>query len=133
MERELTPWEEVKKLYGDKFNADEHLVDYIAVSDILKLCVSGLSNTTISRIMDLDCIYIERVNFSFLGFLGWQLDLDLSPWKIFKSVNGDRLVFEKQIWDLTELLNDDIIDLAYRVCSIYSSIRKEIDEFYECN
>jgi hypothetical protein len=76
-------------------------------------------------------LYVAEVLYDHLGFRGWTSDLDVSPWRIFCKNAGIRFAFEKEIADLTNLVTNDIIDLAYRICSIYESIRKEIEYFYE--
>ena len=124
-------WLVIQNLYKERYGIEPHLVDYVAVNDILKLCASGLSNKHICKSLDQSPIYVAQVLFHFLGFNGWDSDLDLSPWNVYNRVSGNKLAFEKEILDLTNLLNDDIIDLAYRVCSIYASIRKEMEKFYE--
>lgn len=128
---ETNTWELIKDIYKENFSVDGKVIDYIAINDILLQCVSGLSNKKISFSTDLDLPYVEATLFSYLGFSGWKKDLDLSPWYVYQSVYGNRMAFEKKIYDLTKLLNDDIIDLAYRICAIYDSIKKEIDKFYE--
>lgn len=128
---EHTGWDLIKKLYEDNFDVNGHVIDYVAVNDILKFCVSGFSNEKISGLLKLDQAYVHKVIYNFLGFYGWEADLDLSPWRIFCRVNGSKFAFAKEIEVLTNLVNDDIIELAFRICSIYNSIRGEIEAFYE--
>ena len=128
---ESNAWDLIKKIYKKNFDISGSLVDYVAINDILLQCVSGLANEKISFSTDLDLEYVEATLYSYLGFSGWDCDLDLSPWYVYQSVSGNKFAFEKKINDLTKLLKDDIIDLAYRVCSIYESIQKEIEKFYE--
>jgi hypothetical protein len=128
---ETTTWDLIKEIYEKNFNVEGTVIDYIAINDILLQCVSGLSNKKISFSTDVDLQYVEATLFTYLGFSGWKQDLDLSPWYVYQSVYGSRFAFEKKINDLTKLVNDDIIDLAYRICSIYDSIKKEIEKFYE--
>ena len=131
MEETRTEWDAVKQLYKDKFGVEGHLVDYVAVNEILRMCVSGISNERICQSLGLDGVYVSGVIWDYLGFHGWALDLDLDPWRIFCSVTGNKWAFAKKIEDLTELLNNDIIEVAYRICSIYNSIQGEIEKFYE--
>lgn len=124
-------WEAIKQIYEEKFGVSGIQVDYIAVNEILKLTVSGISNEKISNFVGCDTEYISSTNHSFLGFKGWNRDLDINPWNIFCRIHGNKMAFEKEIWDLTNLLDSGTIDLAYRLCSIYNNIRKEINDFYE--
>lgn len=128
---EENTWDLIKKIYEDNFGIKGNIVDYVAVNDILLQCVSGMSNEKICFTLDVEPVYLTKVLFNFLGFMGWARDLDISPWHIYNRSAGSKLVFEKKIGDLTNLLNDDIIELAFRVCAIYASIRKDMESFYE--
>ena len=128
---EENTWDLIKKIYKDNFGIDGNIVDYVAVNDILLQCVSGISNEKICYKLDVEPLYLTKVLFNFLGFRGWARDLDISPWHIYNRSAGSKLVFEKKIGDLTNLLNDDIIEFAFRVCAIYASIRKDMESFYE--
>ena len=122
---------ELLQLVGFRLGKEEFAVDILNVNEILKMCVSGISNAKIAHTTDSDWVYIQSTIFDHLGFSGWTVDLDVSPWRIYCKNAGIKFAYEKEIHDLTKLLDDDIIDVAYRVCSIYSSIRNEMEIFYE--
>lgn len=126
-------WDVIKKIYENKFGVSGKQVDYVAVNEILKMCVSGISNAKIGYSLDQEVNYVSEVIYDHLGFNGWETDLDISPWRIYCKNAGVKFAFESEIQNLTNLLNSGIIDLAYRICSIYESIRKEIEYFYECS
>lgn len=86
-----------------------------SVQNLLLYAVSGFSNKTVAVMVGLDEEYVEKACQSFLGFDGWEEDLDYNPWYKYK----------KDL--LTEEENSDII----MICLRYKTYRKELDDYYE--
>ena len=120
-------WGQIRKLYSEAYNMPERVVDILSVQEYLLGCASGLSSLKIADFDEKEKIYVETILFEFIGFRGWEYDLDLNPWHVYRSCYGNRDCFSKKIWDLTNLLSYGTIDLAYRICKIYDELRKEID------
>lgn len=132
MTRNLRPnWNGIKQFYEDHFDIPQRVLDYVAVQRILLLCASGMSNKSISKQLDMTEHYIEDVLNEFIDFGGWDEDLDLNPWFIYKQDIHNQSAFETKIRVLTDLIKNDIIVQAYYVCSKYNYIRKQVEEYYE--
>ena len=123
-------WIEFKKLYRSMFHANDRVVDLIAVYEILLFSVSGRSNLSISRYLDMDIDYVSDVLQEFLKFQGFEYDLDINPSCVFDRVtNFDEFVEDIKL--ISPLSFDKEMILWYSVCNKFDSIRKEIDNFYE--
>lgn len=102
----------------------------MAVDSILRNSVSGISNAKIAYTLNLDENYIKGTLIEFLGFEGWEEDLDLNPWFVYRRAGGKES-FEFEIKTLTKATKYDIIELMFNICERYARIRKEIDEHYK--
>ena len=109
-------------------NIDEKFFEYLtkkgfnerwfylaSVQNLLLYVMNGFSNKNVSDIIGLEEEYIQKVCQYFLGFDGWEEDLDYSPWYKYKN---DLLTKEE---------NSDIIV----VCEKYQDYKKELDDYYE--
>ena len=122
-------WQDIKRWISLKSDVPEIVIDYISVSNILKLCVNGLSNDKIAYFNDTSIKYVESILFRYLGFKGWTFDLDLNPWRIYQTSLGNYELYEMKIWSLTNIINCDIIHLSYNLCKKYENIREEIEQY----
>jgi hypothetical protein len=122
-------WAEIRGLLSESSNTPELVIDYMAVINILQMCVRGLANLKIARFNGMDEEMVRRTIFQFLGFNGWKFDLDLDPWRMFVVTNGNFESYKLQILSLTNLLNCDIIQLSYKLCKKYEQIREEIKQY----
>lgn len=86
-----------------------------SVQNLLLYVASGFSNDKVGTMIGLDETYVRKVCEHFLGFGGWEKDLDYSPWHKFRN---DLLTLEE---------NSDII----AVCERYKNYRKELDDYYD--
>lgn len=123
-------WLKIKDILKGLLGVPEQVLDYVAVEEILKLCASGLSNETISRQLNMDEFYVEDVLDEFFEFDGWEVDLDVNPWFIYKKDVRNQSAFEYRVNTLTDLMDDLKMKEAYHVCSMYQRIREEIDKYY---
>jgi len=123
-------WKDIRNWISVKSSIPEIIIDYISVLNVLKLCVHGLSNAKIAYFSDISEEAVEDILFKYYGFKGWLIDLDLNPWRIYQTTQGNYELYEMNIWSLTNLLNYDIIGLSYKICKKYEVIREEI-EYYD--
>lgn len=106
--------------------------DFIAVKDILRLCVSGLSNKTIANELDTTVDYVKDVLQHYMEFEGWEEDADFNPYFIYKKSNDNFIAFCQELRNIspvTDLL--DIPLMMFRMSKIYDKIIEKITEFYE--
>jgi len=124
-------WNEVVNFYEEKLGIPQHIVNYLAVDEALRLCVSGLNNGKIASLLRYEYqSYVDDITREFLDFAGWYRDLDVNPWHIYRR-QKDYYGFRTEYSLLTKVDNYDIIDKAYDLCKKYEIIRKEIDKYYE--
>lgn len=123
----MPDWYFIRSFIKRKFNIDETIVDYIAVIDILELCVAGKSNTSICRILDLDKEYLDEVLTDYLSFKGLETDLDFYPIIVYEKARGSQNTFETLCYTLDYFEN---LDELYNACMSYLEVKKEVDKFY---
>jgi len=75
-------WKVIKQFYLDNFDIPGDLVDLLSDNDILTMCVSGSSNSSISRILDIDEDSVKNVIVAIFGFDGWVADLSFNPLRV---------------------------------------------------
>jgi hypothetical protein len=129
---ELTVWDLVKKYYQDTFNVPPRYLDLAACIDILRLCVEGYGNLTISRRLKLPVDYIEDVLYDFLNFYGWDADLDISPIAIYNLSANDFEYYRQRFLMLSPFYyNDRLIKKSFKVCQRYKELLKELEDLYD--
>jgi hypothetical protein len=122
-------WTQTRKLLSDARDMPELVVDYIATVGIIKQCAYGLGNMKIAYFNDLEVEQVESILFQFLGFKGWLLDLDINPWHIYQTTQGNHELYEIRILSLTNLVDYDILRLSYKTCKTYERIKEEINKY----
>ena len=125
-------WEDIKRFYVETFGVDAKLVDLVAMSDILILSVSGSSNDSISRFLNIDQEVVKEILDTVLDFDGWKEDLNLNPYSIYINLfNNDQLTsadFLKEVLAVDNVQKASQVQDMYRICSIYCSIERRIDQ-----
>ena len=121
-------WEEILKIYKEKFNIEPEVVDMVACSEILRQSCEGLSNETIKILTEYEPDYIRDILKLYFHFEGFESDLDFSPIGTYDHVDGDTYEFLLKV----NLLNKSKISTEnlYEICKRYSQIRKEIENKY---
>ncbi len=127
-----TRWNIIREFYSKNFNIPEDLVDLVASNDIILMCVSGSSNSSISRILDIDEDSIKDILSTVLDFNGWEYDLQLNPYRVFNDLaNKGKTLFqpfqEELISSFGPLLVDEDIKTMFRICRIYSKLELLLD------
>lgn len=122
-------WRDVKEILQDLVGIPNEVLDYIAVQEVLKLCASGRGNTAIARQLGLEVKVVSDIVKEFFNFDGWDDDLDINPWFLYRKDPYNQSGFEYRIRTLTKLIEDDIITLAYHACSVYGRILEEIEKY----
>ena len=106
------------------------ILNYITVSDILLGCVTGLSNSTISKKYNCSDEYIVGVLNEFLDFKGWTNDLDINIYFMYNNADKNLNAFRLLVTTITPLINDKEINISYNICKKYDIIIKEVNKFY---
>ena len=77
-------WIQLKKFYKTQFNLNGEVLEMLADYDILLLCISGLSNLSISKFLDITVREVRKIIMKNLHFLGWEEDLKWNPYYFYR-------------------------------------------------
>jgi len=129
-------WNEIKQFYMNSFGISPELVDLLADNDILVMCVSGSSNATISRNLDIEIESINTIILTILDFTGWKYDMGINPLSIYNDLafvnnKGGYPLFKE--FDAVITKKDPSIGekdrkTMFRVCKLYDSISSRLDK-----
>lgn len=125
-------WEIVKDFYVTTFSVPEELVDLVASSDVLLMCVSGACNESISNTLSIDVDIVGEILSTVLDFDGWDEDLNLNPYFVYNSMKSstgfgvDSFIHDVSITNKEYTTSQ--IETMYRVCSIFSQIEGRIEK-----
>ena len=129
-------WNEIKQFYMNSFGISPELVDLLADNDILVMCVSGSSNATISRNLDIEIESINTIILTILDFTGWKYDMGINPLSIYndlafvKNKGGYPLFkeFDAVITKKDPSIGEKDRKTMFRVCKLYDSISSRLDK-----
>jgi hypothetical protein len=124
-------WQDIQKLYEEKFNIPPRIIDLVACDDILLLSVSVLSNETISNQTGYDLIYVTSVIKTFLEFDGWEHDLDINPFFVY---NKDKTYdfYAINVTTVSAITTAKQKETSYCLCKRFDNLRKEVNNYYDC-
>jgi len=77
-------WKNLKDFYKNCFKIDGKVMEMLADYDVVLLCVSGLSNKTISNFLGICTSEVRKIIMKNLHFLGWEDDLDWNPYYFYR-------------------------------------------------
>lgn len=129
-------WETVKEFYKENFGIDGWVVEVYANLDILTLCVSGSSNESIVKFLEIPIEDVKRVIKETFEFEGWDTDLPINPYKIFESNLGSpqddlAIKFKEDVESALKpyilFRNLDAIGL-YRLCKTLHDLERQIKD-----
>lgn len=116
-------WKTIQEFYKEHFGTDMWLIEMLANRDILLLCASGASNTTISTFLDIPVDEIQLVLKEAFEFAGWDVDLPINPYKEVQAYgNFDR----EDLCKYPELKDIDQQEL-YNLCLTMKDIEERLD------
>lgn len=123
-------WGIVTKFYKEKFQIDSDVVTLLSELDILLLCVSGSSNSSIATFLELEPNEVSATIRKYFSFDGWEQDLCLNPIGCYRSL--DELSFDKFVLAVGEKCtgsyNLDMVSKMYSVCATYTRLEEVINE-----
>lgn len=126
--KELTYWDVIKNYYKIMFNIPPLYIEYIACYPILIDCVTGYSNSSIARRHKLPETYVRDVIIDFLGFLGWEEDLDVNPYAIYKKTNRNFEFFNQELLINSAYLTQEDIKFIFKICNQFHKLKSWADE-----
>jgi hypothetical protein len=120
-------WINFKKNYSELFKVDDRILDLIAVEPILQFVVSGFSNSRVASLLELDEDYVKEVSQEFLDFSGNTEELEENPLYYYRQITSP-----ENIQHVVDELGLDIEQKVwYTRCTVYTEIRRKVDEFYD--
>ena len=124
-------WEFTKDFYEKELGIPKEIVEYLAVIDVISLVASGHSNKTISNTLDrMSEDYIKSICEKFLSFGGWEQDLDVNTYFVYKNTGKTFDSFHVQVESITPFFTEAIIAKAFEVCKKFDFMKKEIGKHY---
>jgi len=123
-------WKEITDIYEELFNIPRHIIEYVAVHDSLLLCTSGKSNKSVAELQGTTEDLVEGDCVEFLGFDGWNEDLDVNPLFIYHSVFGNYTKFIGRCDLESSKMTLEQIEQSFVVCKAFVEMEKQIDDYY---
>lgn len=122
MDNKLETWNQVKQFYKDKFDIEGSMVELATNFDIIKMCATGASNKTIADFLEIDEQLVTNIIDKYLGFVGWEVDLEFSPYKVYKDNN-----FTSNT-NLSEFMEKGLIEYTFKMVSTVVELERLLDE-----
>lgn len=130
-------WDYVKDFYKECFGIQGWVVELYANLDILQLCASGASNTSIVNFSDLDLEDVVEVLLTTFKFKGWEQDLPVNPYKIYNELfiklgdEGRQYLEGTFKYSLKNTLglypqSPQDVDVIYEICKTMKEIEERI-------
>lgn len=126
----LNNWKDVIEFYKEHLGIPAHIVEFLASYDILHLCCTGISNETISEILDIDLDEIKNVVKEKLNFIGWYRDLDINPLFVYNSTNGNQELYTASVMAVQGAMDKIYVNKSFMICKKFEKIEKEINKYY---
>ena len=126
-----TLWDYIKDIYSRKFNIPPLITDFIAVERIVYKSASGYSNRRISFAINESMEYIRQVLEDFIGFSGWDNDLDFNPLALYNRNKDNYDEYMREVSMISSITSDFYTSLTYKVCERYTKMKERIKEYYD--
>lgn len=124
-------WEFTKDFYEKELGIPKEIVEYIAIIDVVSLVASGHSIKTISNTIEgMNEDYIKAICKKFLSFDGWEQDLDVNIYFVYKNTGKVFMNFSVQIDNVSPFFTNTVICQAFEVCKKFDFMKKEIGKHY---
>jgi len=121
-------WSHIKKLHSDKTGVPERIVEYIAIFEMCRLCATGVSNTTISEMLELEEYYVKESLIDYLDFPGFPANLAFSPYRFYKVARGDFDTFVRNLKGTYNMPFKWIVTV-FGLCTKVEFIEEKIKEY----
>jgi len=124
-----TWWKNILKIHSNRTDTSERVVNLLAVFEVLRLCVSGVSNKTIADMLSLDDFYVREILLEFLAFNGLKHDLPFSPIRLYKTLQGRYTDFYTHIEYTFPTVEASLYPTLWSLCDVFVSIEKELENY----
>lgn len=120
----------IKKIYKDKLNIDEEIIDLLSEMDIMYYCATGTSNLAISNLLNIDIETVENILKNRFNFSGWKDTLDFNPLFVYNKSKGIEEFYYKIIMAILNYPKF-ILKKSYEIANLYTQYEKIIDEKFK--
>jgi hypothetical protein len=103
-------WKYIVRHYKDNFNVDEDTLNLIADFDVLSLCVKGIGNRDIAKVLSISEEEVIRIIVSYYQFLGFPVTLEYNIYQLYKE---------------NLLHNVELME----ICSIYDGLKERVEKY----
>ncbi len=118
----------IKAFYKRLGNEDD-LIELMFDYDILRNIAKGLSNETISRVLDLPIQDVEDVCKKYFEFSGFVKDLDITDaYMVYLKSRGIFDLFSYNMTLISASITFSEIEQAYVVCKRFNDLERRLDE-----
>lgn len=128
-------WTIIKDFYTREFGIDGWVVEMYANIDILCLCVSGASNETIVKFLEIPLSDVQDIIMKTLDFEGWDKDLPINPLQLFSGYTGVKSSVQ-HFMDFDSVVSSELskyeefahikTDTLFYLCELYTDIEERI-------
>lgn len=125
----MDSWNLIKLAYKQAWNIDPIIIDYLAVYDILVLCVQGRSISRICHELNYDPGYVQDVLQEFFLFSGFSFDLDFNSRQLYIRNRYNKYIYLLRARELDNQSTDESLKESYRINIIFDKIEREVEKY----
>lgn len=135
----MIDWDITASILEEKLSIPRKILDYISVRDIILLCASGSSNSSISVFLQTDLDFVcETIQDIFMSD-GWAIDLDVNPYQILQTiksfgyiegVDGCYIPFKDEIRAVAPYYSEEEVVRMFIVADRYLKIEDELEKYW---
>ena len=119
-----TDWDLIRAVHSDKTGIPPHIVDYIAVYDILKHCVSGKSVDSIAESLEFTLEYVGETIGKFLLLSEW-IGYSINPYHLYLASSQSIYRYRKIVSRISSMNESDIVS-SFSACHLFYEIEQEL-------
>lgn len=122
-------WELVRAIHSYQTKTPPHIVDLIAVQEILRLYVTGLCSKDIAKFLDTDITHVRTVLNEYYPqiFIDRESTLSFNPLLFYDRTFGSLDDYVQETFLLLD--SEGEIIATYLSCRMYKIYEKEIDRY----
>ncbi len=117
-------WDLIRAVHSEKTGVPPHVVDYIAVYDILKLCVSGKSIDSIAESLEFTSEYVMETIGKFLLLPEWE-ECTINLYHLYLASLRDLQQYRKIVSRISSMSEQDITS-SFSACYLFYGIEQEL-------
>lgn len=126
----LETWDKIVKFYRDTWGYTPKMVDYLACRNIIKEHCKGLSIQRIASRTDTKERDVRMTLHKYMGFDGWEIDLDFSPLAVYNITKGIEKEYMDYItYNVEREYNYYMMKLSYVSCTKLYRMEEQLNGY----